>query len=87
MSFILEKEAKSFFSKGVYSSCSCIHTSDSEALAYGSSGWVLYFNHSKDKDSDVLKTYRGAVRVFKSLDGVSEAVTRIGFKSFSVQGG
>lgn len=47
-------------------------------------GWTIEVHGQLGAGEPMIRTSRGEVRVWRSLDTASRAVDRIGFKSFSV---
>ena len=72
-------KAKDYFHLGLLTSASIF----SPSVMY-SDGWTVDFKGNTEKTSGTLKTVRGEVRQFKTLDAAANALHDIGFRRFTV---
>ena len=72
-------KAKDYFHLGLLTSASIF----SPSVMY-SDGWTVDFKGNTEKTSGTLKTVRGEVRQFKTLDAAANALHDVGFRRFTV---
>lgn len=72
-------KAKDYFHLGLFTGATVF----GHSLMY-SDGWTIEFKGSTEKSGGMLKTVRGEVRQFKTLDAAASVLNDIGFKMFTV---